>query len=345
MAMKVPPNLSIRGGVWYVQKKFDGRKRRESTGVTAGGEAELKRAIKQQVEILQRWQKDAEGGASLRPVTFGEWWLTYQSAYSAQNTHPEQDIYMVRFALAKWRAITMGHITKSMCSTLLQERLKVAEPGTVNRERGLLQAMFKEALLEGRVAKNPFLGIPRFVEVARDRVLLQEEEVKLRQVLSPQGNRFLTVMLGTGARIEELRMLTMKHVDRKAGLINLPCTKLKSGAPPKTRIVPLDDAGHVLAALDAQLAEKGRLWPANPQNYRDMLQTAAVAANIDHIWPHALRHTFATRYLQAGGDIYILSKILGHASVVQTSKTYAHLVATDIVSRSRGINLGFQLAK
>ena len=40
--------------------------------------------------------------------------------------------------------------------------------------------------------------------------------------------------------------------------------------------------------------------------------------------PHVLRHTFGTRWLQAGGDIYKLSKILGHSSVAVTEQHYAH---------------------
>lgn len=40
---------------------------------------------------------------------------------------------------------------------------------------------------------------------------------------------------------------------------------------------------------------------------------------------HDLRHTFATHWVANGGDIFRLSKALGHSSVVQTEKTYAHL--------------------
>jgi integrase len=37
------------------------------------------------------------------------------------------------------------------------------------------------------------------------------------------------------------------------------------------------------------------------------------------------RDTFGTRWLQAGSDIYKLSKILGHSSVAVTEAHYAHL--------------------
>ena len=39
---------------------------------------------------------------------------------------------------------------------------------------------------------------------------------------------------------------------------------------------------------------------------------------------HALRHTFATRCIEAGVDIKSLSEILGHANVAITLNTYVH---------------------
>ena len=37
--------------------------------------------------------------------------------------------------------------------------------------------------------------------------------------------------------------------------------------------------------------------------------------------PHTLRHTFAVNFLQSGGDIYMLARILGHSSV-RTTEVY-----------------------
>ena len=55
--------------------------------------------------------------------------------------------------------------------------------------------------------------------------------------------------------------------------------------------------------------------------------------------PHALRHTFGTRWLQAGGDIYKLSKILGHSSVAVTEAHYAHLLKEDLVAASQQVKI------
>ena len=38
---------------------------------------------------------------------------------------------------------------------------------------------------------------------------------------------------------------------------------------------------------------------------------------------HCLRHTFASHFMQNGGDILVLKEILGHSSIVDTMK-YAH---------------------
>jgi integrase len=64
-----------------------------------------------------------------------------------------------------------------------------------------------------------------------------------------------------------------------------------------------------------------------------------VRAKIPRITPHALRHTFGTRWLQAGGDIYKLSRILGHSSAAVTEAHYAHLLKDDLVAASRQVRI------
>lgn len=51
-----------------------------------------------------------------------------------------------------------------------------------------------------------------------------------------------------------------------------------------------------------------------------------VKANLGHGSFHSLRHTYATNLLEAGASLELVSKQLGHASIVVTSSTYSHVL-------------------
>jgi integrase/recombinase XerD len=48
------------------------------------------------------------------------------------------------------------------------------------------------------------------------------------------------------------------------------------------------------------------------------------------VYPHLLRHSFATEMLNAGMDAITLSRILGHSSLVMIQRTYAHQTVADL---------------
>lgn len=51
---------------------------------------------------------------------------------------------------------------------------------------------------------------------------------------------------------------------------------------------------------------------------------------IDRLHPHILRHTFATKYLMNGGDIFSLQQILGHTSL-EMVRRYSHLASAYVI--------------
>ncbi len=53
-------------------------------------------------------------------------------------------------------------------------------------------------------------------------------------------------------------------------------------------------------------------------------------AVVPRIYPHLLRHTFATRYLENGGNIYSLQMLLGHTSL-EMVKRYLHLAQRKVL--------------
>jgi integrase len=114
----------------------------------------------------------------------------------------------------------------------------------------------------------------------------------------------------------------------------------------KVQDVPFTE--ELVPLLRKQLDEDGKLWNQDPTRLRAVLKIAAKKAHVPHVSPHTLRHTFGWRWLRDGGDIYKLSKILGHASVAVTERHYAHLLKEDLTAavdaRDMGIAAGVKAA-
>jgi integrase len=253
-------------------------------------------------------------------------------------------VSIVAHFLPQFGARPLDEITKSDLVRYLSFRRAqmTASPGhkkrrqisesTVRRERSLLQAIFERAIEEGHDFRNPFRGIKRGKDKPRTRVLSLDEETKLMDALHPRFQRFVRFALGTGARLEEIRGVDPdRDVNWNDGTVHV------LGKFKKERDIPMQPDAQ--AALVEQIEAENRLWKQNPQRLHEALAQGADRAKIPRITPHALRHTFGTRWLQAGGDIYKLSKILGHSSVAVTEAHYAHLLKEDLVAASRQVKL------
>jgi integrase/recombinase XerC len=133
----------------------------------------------------------------------------------------------------------------------------------------------------------------------------------------------LTLIWGAGLRISEALAL-----DR--GAAPLPETLRIAGKGGKVRIVPVLPAAR--EAVDAYLAlcpyaggpetplflgaRGGRL---NPRLAQKTMERARLALGLPaSATPHALRHSFATHLLEAGGDLRAIQELLGHASLSTT---------------------------
>ena len=68
----------------------------------------------------------------------------------------------------------------------------------------------------------------------------------------------------------------------------------------------------------------GAPWSMEPRNYSYHFRKAQQGAGISRCNYHMLRHTFATKCIEAGFDMKALSEILGHSDVSTTLKLYAH---------------------
>jgi len=330
--------LTKRGDTWYFVKRINGQRYRVSTGF-----ADKKSAERRAVEIEHDIRSGILGWKSTIP-SFAEWWTVYRATYTPTKSSKNRDAQIVAHFLPLLGAKRLDTITKSdvvrymnirrtqlTASPGHKQRRRVSE-STVRRERGLLQAIFERAIEEGHEIRNPFRGIKRGKDKARTRVLTLGEETKLLGALHQRFQRFVRFALGTGCRLEEIRGIDPKrNIDWVRGTVHV------LGKFAKERDVPMQPDAK--AAIKEQLDAEGKLWTQNQQRLREVLAGGAVRAHVTHLTPHTLRHTFGTRWLQAGGDIYKLSRILGHSSVAVTEAHYAHLLKDDLVAASEQVKI------
>ena len=74
------------------------------------------------------------------------------------------------------------------------------------------------------------------------------------------------------------------------------------------------------------------LEPVTDATLRQMFRKLKKRSGIPRLRAHLLRHTFATRYLENGGDMYALQQILGHTSLEMVKK-YVHSTTRKIVPK------------
>jgi len=110
------------------------------------------------------------------------------------------------------------------------------------------------------------------------------------------------------------------------------------GKGDKQRFVPLGSTSKetLQKYLLSRRSDRGILFlskdnsPITRNAIRIMFQKLKTKTGIPRLKAHLLRHTFATLYLENGGDIYSLQTILGHTSLEMVKK-YLHLCIIKVV--------------
>ena len=61
-----------------------------------------------------------------------------------------------------------------------------------------------------------------------------------------------------------------------------------------------------------------------PDALRSLIERLSKAAGIPRLHPHLMRHTYATRFLLNGGNVFLLQQNLGHTTLTMVQK-YLHI--------------------
>ena len=211
-----------------------------------------------------------------------------------------------------------------------QRRLKEASPHTVNHEQRYLSAVFSELIRLGAwVGKNPLASIRQiktdqteltFLTLPQIRQLLDE----CRRSTNNHTYPVAPLCLATGARWDEAESISRAALF--GGKAHFHRTKNR-----QSRSVPIPKEVEEIA-LKLGMPGNGRLFMTCRSAFRGAYKRCGfdTPGQLTHI----LRHTFASHYMMAGGDILSLQRILGHSSITMTMR-YAHLSPDHLESALR----------
>ena len=166
-------------------------------------------------------------------------------------------------------------------------------------------------------------------------------------------------LIGTGMRFGETIALTWDDVDLKTGKISITKTAVSIHGSMEIQDRTKTSAGMRTIYIGENILEwlKWHKSTLDPEaNYRNLVfpntryniinQANAIAAwkkicsklGIEYQGIHALRHTWATRALEAGLDIKVVSQMLGHKNVITTMNIYQDVLDTEKIKVACTLN-------
>ncbi len=184
---------------------------------------------------------------------------------------------------------------------------------------------------EPLVSPRPEQHLPETMNrVTVERLL---ESIDTAEPLGRRDRAILELFYSSGLRLSELCQLRLEQYDAEERFLRV------TGKGNKTRIVPV--GGKAREALEAYLSGARRELvkrrtgsevflsvrggPLSPDRVRQIVKERAVAAGIDlKVYPHLLRHSFATHLLEGGADLRVIQELLGHADI-STTQIYTHV--------------------
>ncbi len=232
--------------------------------------------------------------------------------------------------------VEAGHISEYLAH---RKRAGLAA-ASIKVEAVAIRIFFRFLVTRARLRTDPaeFIGIPRIERYLPDTLNVPEVERLIEAVndTDPLGLRnraIFELLYASGLRISELCNARLENFDAEEGWIRV------TGKGNKTRMVPVGKAARdaiarylarerpvlVAAKSGAEIFLSNRGKRLTPQRVWQLVKKYADLAGLEaNVYPHLLRHSFATHLLSNGADLRIIQELLGHADIA-TTQIYTHV--------------------
>jgi integrase len=196
-------------------------------------------------------------------------------------------------------------------------------PQTVNNHLSVLRHACRQAVAWGYLAADPSAQVKLLrVDEPDTRVLTDAEEVRLLAACDATLAAVVRFALQTGLRYGELVSLTWDAIDWSRQPLTIVSVRAKSR---RHRRIPLTPTAlEVLRARRAVTpVGEASVFGISADRLDWAVRMAVRRAGLWGVSTHTLRHTFATRLIEAGMSPRAVQRWLGHASLKQTER-YTH---------------------
>ena len=297
--------ISVGDGAKYTADEAREEARRKLQAVAAGDDPKAVRARKQALPLFEDLLAD-----------FREEHLSEKEPATVKDYEGR----IRRILLPSFTGMRVADIAPAMVDALRRKHRR--NKTDLNRALAVGSKMMALAIRKGWRADNPFKGIQRFTEKAREH-WLDEHDLPpfldaLGDINTPVGEliRFLAV---SGWRVSKARLLRWDQVDLKRLTVNLGDTATKKSAT----VLSADAA----ALIDRQAGRLGYVFSntrgRQPVDYRMILSTLrsiCEQAQIRPITPHVLRHTAASWAAINGASAHELRQGFGWKTLSMTNR-------------------------
>ncbi|HEV3211434.1 MAG TPA: site-specific tyrosine recombinase [Chthoniobacterales bacterium] len=231
-------------------------------------------------------------------------------------------------------------VTADLTEFLGYEKAKGLAPASMKLVVVAIKVFFRFLRMRSLVGNDPaeLLPLPRLVRYLPETMNQVEVKRLLEADLSdrpfPLRDRaIMELFYSSGLRISELTGARLENLNLKERILRV------IGKGSKTRLVPVGCAA--CEAIDQYLArERITLVGKKTGNeiflsrhgkklttqriWQIVKEIAASAGAEINVYPHLLRHSFATHLLANGADLRIIQELLGHADI-STTQIYTHV--------------------
>lgn len=320
--------LYKRGSVWWMSFTCQGKQIKKTTG-TDDKKLAMRIFDKVKGEVAERkWFERLPG----EDLTFKEMMERYMAEHSARNKAPKshlRDKSLRDHLIGHFGEMTLAEITPNHISEYkTRRREEGASPRTLNYELALMSHAFNLAIKDWEwVRENPLKKVSREKVNNQIERWLTFEEQKILLDKSPKWlQEIILFAVNTGLRQNEILDLKWSQVD----LSRKTVTILEQKNQGKDTL-PLNEDGSKVLKERSKIRESvtdhvffnGNGKKIDDGDLRRGFYLAVKKGGLKHLRFHDLRHTFATRLIQAGVDLYTVQK-LGRWKNISMVMRYAH---------------------